>query len=161
LSARDRTKDGQSVPPQDVEDWVAWIAEFKNGTTGVFEMGKLTKGQGPKGDHDLAEFNGTLASAAYRLHAPHEILLGGRQEPYRVVPVPEEFLKRPGSPRDPNEGDTNQIFRFDQAWEFISAIREGREAHPSFFEGMRAQAVADSIMLAAAERRWVDVPDVP
>jgi len=161
LSARDHTKDGQSVPPQDVEDWVAWIADFKGGTTGVFEMGKLTKGYGPKGDHDLAEFNGDKASAVYRLHAPDEILLGGREEPYRVVPVPEEFLKRPGSPRDPREGDPSQVFRFDQAWEFISAIREGRDAHPSFYEGMRAQAVADSIMLAVAERRWVDVPDVP
>jgi predicted dehydrogenase len=161
LAERDRTKDDQPVPRQDVEDWVAWIAEFKSGATGVFEMGKLTKGQGPKGDHDLAEFNGTKASAAYRLHAPHEILLGGRQEPYRVVPVPPEFLKRPGSPRNPAEGDPNQIFRFDQAWEFISAIREGRDPVPSFYEGVRAQAVADSILQAVAERRWVDVPDVP
>jgi predicted dehydrogenase len=161
LVPRDVAKDGSPVPPQDVEDWVAWIAEFKDGTTGVFEMGKLTKGQGPGGDHDLAEFNGTKASAAYRLHAPHEILLGGRQEPYKVVPVPEEFLTRPGSPRNPGEGDPNQIFRFDQAWEFISAIREGRDAHPSFYEGVRAQAVADSILQAVEERRWVDVPDVP
>lgn len=161
LEMRERTKDGQSVPPQDVEDWVAWIADFKGGTTGVFEMGKLTKGYGPNGDHDLAEFNGTKASAVYRLHAPHEILLGGREAPYETVLVPEEFLTRPASPRNPHEGDTNQIFRFDQAWEFVSAIREGRDAHPSFYEGMRAQAVADSILLAAAERRWVDVPDVP
>ncbi|MCC6455821.1 MAG: Gfo/Idh/MocA family oxidoreductase [Caldilineaceae bacterium] len=161
--AREQTRDGQTVPPQDVEDWVAWIAEFKSGATGVFEMGKLTRGQGPKGDHDLAEFNGTKGSAAYRLHAPHEVLLAGtgRDEAYKTVPVPAEFLTRPGSPRDPNEGDPNQIFRFDQAWEFISAIREGRDPKPSFYEGMRAQAVADSILLAAAERRWVDVPDVP
>jgi predicted dehydrogenase len=161
LAQRDRTKDGQSVPPQDVEDWVAWIAEFKSGATGVFEMGKLTKGQGPKGDHDLAEFNGTEASAAYRLHAPHEILFARRGEPYQSMPVPQEFLTRPGSPRNPNEGDPNQVFRFDQAWEFVSALREGRDAKPSFYEGMRAQAVADSILIAAAERRWVDVPDVP
>ncbi len=75
--------------------------------------------------------------------------------------MPREFLTRPGSPRDPDEGDPLQVFRFDQAWEFISAIREGRAAHPSFYEGMRAQAVADAIIQSAAERRWVDVPDVP
>lgn len=158
LAQRDRTRDGQPVPPQDVEDWVAWIAEFESGTTGVFEMGKLTKGHGPDGDHDLAELNGTKASAAYRLHTPHEILFGERGKPYRAIPVPPEFLTRPGSPRDPNDGDPVRTFRYDQAWEFISAIREGRDPVPSFYEGMRAQAVADSILLAARERRWVDVP---
>ena len=155
---RTQTKDGRTVPPQDVEDWVAWIAEFEGGTTGVFEMGKLTKGYGPNGDHDLAEFNGTKASAVYRLHAPHEILIGGREEPYRTVPVPPEFLTRPGSPRTPGEGDPGIAFRYDQAWEFISAIREGRDAVPSFYEGMLSQAVADAILQSAEERRWIDIP---
>ena len=47
LVPRDRTEDGRPCEPQDVEDWAAWIAEFESGTTGVFEMGKLTKGHGP------------------------------------------------------------------------------------------------------------------
>ena len=160
LAQRDLTRDGQPCPPQDVEDWVAWIAEFESGTTGVFEMGKLTKGQGPGGDHDLAELNGTEASVAYRLHAPHEILFVKRQQPYEVRPVPEEFLTRPGAPRNPHEGNPQDTFRYDQAWEFISAIREGRDCHPSFYHGMRAQAVADTILQAAEERRWLDVPVV-
>jgi predicted dehydrogenase len=75
--------------------------------------------------------------------------------------VPSEFLTRPGSPRNPHEGDPLQAFRFDQAWEFISAIREGRECVPSFYHGMRAQAVADAILQATTERRWVDVPSCP
>ncbi|MCX6050220.1 MAG: Gfo/Idh/MocA family oxidoreductase [Chloroflexi bacterium] len=160
---RDHMPDGQPVRAQDVEDWVSWIAEFKNGATGVFEMGKLTKGYGPDGGHDLAEINGSKASAVYRLHTPHEVLFAkaGRNQPYEARPVPEEFLKRSGSPRDPHEGDPLQVFRFDQAWEFISAIREGRDCVPSFYEGMRAQAVADAILQAAAERRWVDVSDCP
>ncbi len=157
---RDRTPDGQACPPQDVEDWVAWIAEFEEGTTGVFEMGKLTRGHGPAGDHDIAELNGSKASAAYRLHAPHEILYAPRGEPYSVRPVPEEFLKRPGSPRDPREGNPVQTFRYDQAWEFVCAIRAGRDCNPSFYHGMRAQTIADVILEAAESRRWMDVPVV-
>jgi predicted dehydrogenase len=157
---RDRTHTGQPVPPQDVEEWVSWIADFESGATGVFEMGKLTKGYGPGGDHDLAEINGSKGSAVYRLHTPHEVLFAkaGRGEAYQTIPVPEEFLKRPGSPRTPGEGDPVREFRYDQAWEFVSAIREGRDAVPSFYHGMRAQAVAESILQAAEERRWVDVP---
>ena len=154
---RDKNADGTSCPPQDVEDWVAWIAEFEGGTTGVFEMGKLTRGHGPAGDHDIAELNGSRASAAYRLHAPHEILYAARGEPSAVRAVPEEFLKRPGSPRDPLEGEPTQVFRYDQAWEFVCAIREGRECCPSFYHGMRAQTVADVIIDAAKDRRWIDV----
>ena len=161
LVPRDRTREGEPCPPQDVEDWIAWIAEFASGTTGVFEMGKLSKGYGPKGDHDLAELNGEEASVVYRLHAPHEVLFAPRGEPYQSRLVPAEFLKRPNAPRDPSVGDPVQTFRYDQAWEFVSAIREGRDCVPSFYHGMRAQAVADSILQAAAERRWVDIPDCP
>lgn len=161
LVPRDRTKEGQACEPQDVEDWVAWLAEYESGATCVFEMGKLSKGRGPGGDHDLCEINGTKASAAYHLHTPHQLLMGGRREPYQIVPVPAEFLTRPGSPRDPREGDPVRTFRYDQAWEFVSAIREGRSCLPSFWHGMRAQAVAEAIVTADRERRWVDIPAVP
>lgn len=159
LLPRDKTRDDQPCRPQDVEDWVAWIAEFANGTTGVFEMGKLTKGRGPGGDHDAAELNGSEASAMYQLHVPHEILFARRGESYAPRPVPDEFLKRSGSPRDPQEGDPVRTFRFDQAWEFVCAVRQERDCVPSFYHGMRAQGVAEAILSAAEERRWVDVPD--
>ena len=156
--ARSTTSDGGRCAPQDVEDWVSWIAEFDSGATGVFEMGKLCKGRGPAGDHDVAEVNGSEASAMYQLHTPHEIQLARRGEPYRTVPVPPEFLKLSGSPRDPADGDPVATFRHDQAWEFVTAIREGRECVPSFADGVRAQVVADTIVEAARHRKWVEVP---
>ena len=67
-------------------------------------------------------------------------------------------MTRPGSPRKPYDGELTTIFRYDQAWEFISAIREGRECIPSFYHGMRAQLVADMVVKASNERRWVDIP---
>jgi predicted dehydrogenase len=155
---RDHTAAGEPCEPQDVEDWVAWIAEFDSGATGVFEMGKLTKGHGPGGDHDTCELNGSKASAGYQLHSPHTILMASPGKKYRRRTVPEAFLKRPGSPRNPAEGDPMQIFRYDQAWEFVSAIREGRDCLPSFYHGMRAQVVAEAIVEAAETRRWVNVP---
>lgn len=156
--ARDRTEAGEPCPPQDLEDWVAWIAEFGSGATGVFEMGKLTKGRGSGGDHDVAELNGSAASAAYQLDPADRILFARRGEPYRSRKVPEKFLRLPGSPRGPGEGNPLQNFRWDQAWEFTCAILQGRECVPSFYYGMRAQAVADAILTAARTRRWVDVP---
>ena len=100
---------------------------------------------------------GTEASVVYQLHNPHQILLSNRVGFYQIQPVPAEFLKRSDSPRDPNEGDPLIRFRYDQAFEFISAIREGRECSPSFYHGMRAQAVADTILESADSRKWIDV----
>lgn len=155
---RDHTPDGSPCDPQDVDDWVAWIAEFESGATGVFEMGKLTKGRGPNGDHDVCEVNGSEASAIYQLHTPQSILVAGRGKSYIRRPVPNEYLKRPGSPRNPEEGEPTETFRYDQAWEFVSAIREKRDCLPSFYHGMRAQVVAESIVEAAVARRWINVP---
>ena len=155
--ARDHEADGSPCPSQDLEDWVAWIAEFECGTTGVFEMGKLSKGRGAGGDHDIAEINGSEASAVYQLHTPHQVLFAPRGEPYRLRPVPDELLKLPGSPRDPSEGDPHWTFRYDQAWEFVCAIREGRSCEPSFWHGVRAQRVADAIAEAVISRRWINI----
>jgi hypothetical protein len=49
--------------------------------------------------------------------------------------VPREFWTWPGSPRDPSVGDPLVAFRYDQAFEFVDAIRSGRPATPSFHEG--------------------------
>jgi predicted dehydrogenase len=50
-------------------------------------------------------------------------------------------------------------FRYDQAVEFIDAIRNQRPCSPSFLDGARAQAVMDAAVVAANEKRWVDLPE--
>jgi predicted dehydrogenase len=75
--------------------------------------------------------------------------------------VPPASLTYPGATRDPYEGDPTTTFRFDEDLEFILSIVEGRPSRPSFYDGMRCQAVVDAVLQSAAERRWVDVADVP
>ena len=100
-------------------------------------------------------------SAVYRLHEPNTILLGKTGQDLAPVPVPAEFLKPAGSPRDPAEGAPATVFRYDLMWEFISAIVEGRPAVPSFHDGLNAQLVADAVLASHARRTWVDTPLAP
>lgn len=65
--------------------------------------------------------------------------------------VPPEFLKPEGSPRDP----------WHLVCEFVSAIAEQREAKPSFYDGLHAQVVADSVLASDTERPWIDIPEEP
>jgi predicted dehydrogenase len=158
---RTQTADNRNCDPSDVDDWSALIGEFENGATGVWEGTTLAKGYHRNGfGHEWAEINGSEGSAVYRLHEPNTILLGKTGKDLNPVPVPPEFLKPSGSPRDPAQGEPATVFRYDLMWEFVSAIVEGRDAVPSFYDGLNAQLVADAVLRSHAERRWIDTPPV-
>ena len=53
------------------------------------------------------------------------------------------------------------VFRYDLIWEFVSAIVERREAVPSFYDGLRAQIVADSVLESHRLRTWIEIPEEP
>lgn len=162
FAERTSTADGVACAPSEVDDWSALIGEFACGATGVWEGTTLAKGYGRDGfGHEWAEINGAEGSAVYRLHEPNTILLGQTGQDLAPCDVPAEFLKPAGSPRDPSEGKPATVFRYDLVWEFVSAIVERREAIPSFYDGLRAQTVANAVLASHAERRWIDIPDEP
>jgi predicted dehydrogenase len=162
FAPRTQTAEGQTCAPSDVDDWSSLIGQFQGGATGVWEGTTLAKGYGLKGyGHEWAEINGSLASAVYRLHEPNSLLFGKTGQDLAPIPVPTEFLKPANSPRDPAHGEPATVFRYDLMWEFISAIVEQREAVPSFYDGLRAQIVADAVLTSYKERRWIDIPAEP
>ncbi|HWE38155.1 MAG TPA: Gfo/Idh/MocA family oxidoreductase [Isosphaeraceae bacterium] len=155
---RDVTKDGKPCPPSEVDDWSALIGEFRSGAVGVWEGTTLAKGYHRNGfGHEWAEVNGSEGSAVYRLHEPNTILLGKTGHDLAPEPVPAEFLKPEGSPRDPSQGEPATVFRYDLVWEFVSAIVEGRQAVPSFLDGLDAQIVADAVLESHDRRSWVEI----
>ncbi len=156
---RVQTPDGAPCAPSEVDDWSSIIGEFASGATGVWEGTTLAKGYHRDGfGHEWAEINGSEGSAVYRLHEPNTILLGKTGHDLAPVTVPDEFLKPEGSPRDPSEGAPATVFRYDLMWEFISAIVEGRQAVPSFYDGLNAQVVADAVLDSYKSRRWMETP---
>ena len=144
----------------DLEDWVAMITRFASGATGVLESTKVATGRGESArSRDYCEINGSEATLVYHLGQKQELEIGRRgQSGLETLPVPKEFLKWPGSPRDPTQGDPLFNFRYDQNFEFIDAILNRRPCVPSFFDGARVQAVMDAAKVSAAEKRWVDLP---
>ena len=153
------TRGGQ---PSDLDDWVSIIADFKNGATGVLESSKLATGRGEGGKSpDVCEVNGSLATVVYQLGRPNEVQLGKKGgSGMESVPVPEEFLKIPGSPRDVRTGDPVIAFRWDQNFEFIDAILNNRPATPSLADGARCQAVMQAAIESDDKAEWMEVPEV-
>lgn len=151
-------RDGQ---PSDLEDWVAIISRFKNGATGVMESSKVATGRGESArSQDYSEVNGSDASIVYFLGQKQELFVGRRgSASLEPLPVPPEFMKWPGSPRDPNQGDPLFTFRYDQNFEFIDAIRQQRPCASSFLDGARAQGIIDAALLSVKDKRWIELPD--
>jgi len=161
-------RDGKPIAA-DVEDFSVFLAEFadgvgvEQGTVASFDLSKVAKGR-ENGGKGLDEFEvyGTEGTLIYHLHRPHEILVGRPNGTLETVQVPREFLTYPGSLRDPFEGDPTTTFRYDEDSAFIQSIVDGHgDDLPTFYDGMRCQAVIDAVIQSAQQRRWVEVADVP
>lgn len=160
-------RDGKAIPA-DVEDFAVFLAEFadgvgvEQGTVASFDVSKVLKGR-ETGGKGLDEFEvyGTEGTVIYHLHRPHEVMIGRPNGVLETVQVPREFLTYPGSSRDPYAGNPTAVFRYDQDFAFVQAIINSHGDIATFYDGMRCQAVIDSVLLSAQERRWVEVPDVP
>ena len=116
--------------PSDLEDWVACIAEFEAGATGVLESTKLATacGEGAR-SRDRVEVNGADGSLFYELGQPHRLIGGRRGRGLRRTRRSRRSAVVRRGPL-PAGVDPQQAFRWDQDAEFIAAIREGRPAFP-------------------------------
>jgi predicted dehydrogenase len=158
FTPREVTDDGKSCPPSEVDDWSSLIGRFKSGAVGVWEGSTVMKGHHNNGvGFEWAEVNGSEGSAVYQLTDPNVILVGKYSGSMEKVPIPEEHLVIPGSPRDPHAGEPSTVFRYDLVWEFVSAIVEGRDAIPGFDHGASAQFIADAVLESNEKRTWVDI----
>jgi predicted dehydrogenase len=149
--------------PNDLDDWVAILAEFASGATGVLESSKLASGRNESWRSlDYVEINGSERSYVFITGEWNRLQTGKVGGPgLESIEIPREFWKSPGSPRDVGVGDPLVTFRYDQAWEFVDAIRNQRPCTPSFRDGSRAQAVMDAAIKSAERRQWVELADVP
>jgi predicted dehydrogenase len=148
--------------PNDLDDWVAILAEFASGATGVLESSKLASGRNESWRSlDYVEINGSERSFVFITGEWNKLQTGKVGGPgLETIEMPREFWKSPGSPRDAGAGDPLVTFRYDQAWEFVDAIRNQRACVPSFHDGARAQAVMDAATKSAETRQWVGLDNV-
>jgi predicted dehydrogenase len=146
--------------PNDTDDWVAILSEFQSGSTGVLESSKLASGHNESWRSlDYVEVNGSEATFEFTTGKWNELQYGKAGGPgLQPLAVPRKFWTVPGTSRDPSQGDPLVTFRYDQAWEFVEAIRDRRPARPSFHDGARAQAVIEGAVRSAQIRQWVDLP---
>ena len=145
--------------PNDLDDCVSILADFQNGAPGVLESSKLASGRNESWRSlDYVEINGSERSFVFITGEWNKLQTGKvGGSGLETIDVPKEFWKLPGSPRDVNQGDPLVTFRYDQAWEFVDAIRNQRSCSPDFHDGARTEAVMDAAVKSAETRQWVEL----
>lgn len=145
--------------PNDLDDWCSVLADFESGATAVMESSKVASGHNESWcSQDYVEINGSEASIVFFTERWNELKIGkAGAEGFETVTIPREFWTWPGSPRDPSEGNPLITFRYDQMFEFVDAIRNGRTALPSFLDGARVVQVMDAAVESDREKRWVEI----
>ena len=157
IEGRIRTEDPRAGARND--DSCAFLCEFASGGQGVFHTSWIAY-QGAYRQHQELEAYGTEGRLHFVANHAGTRLRGMRNDHdqrWEVFSIPgttaphdtldEEDWFRPG-----RKGETNTTYQW------LEAIRTGKRGDaPTLDDGRRTQDVIDAVILASAERRWVDV----
>jgi predicted dehydrogenase len=128
----------------------------------VFESSKLASGRNESWRSlDYVELNGSERSFVFTTGQWNTLQTGRSGGPgLETIEIPREYWVWPGSPRDPARGDPLVSFRYDQAWEFVDAIRGQRSCVPDFHDGARVQAVMEAALRSVETCQWIDMEEL-
>jgi predicted dehydrogenase len=163
-----RTRAGGGVAESvETPDACAFVAEFRSGVIGTFDLNRAVAGRGGTGrpQYQGVEIHGTGGAALYELIHPFQLQLSlgpamARRQHWATVEVPLDLQVYPGSPRNPRSDDPLLGYKYDQGVAFIRAVRGESSDYPTFADGAAVQRVVDAVDLAARERRWVTIDSV-
>jgi predicted dehydrogenase len=148
-----------SVEPVGIDDASAFLCRFRNGSLATFEATRYARGH--KALYTL-EINGEHASAMWDLHDLHRIQYydhsdEGQVRGWRSVHVTDgdhPYMKRWWVPGLQIGYEHTFIHQFA---DFLEALGAGKEAAPTFRDGLATDYVTDAVLKSAKTRQWEDV----
>jgi myo-inositol 2-dehydrogenase/D-chiro-inositol 1-dehydrogenase len=158
IKERKHTLSGR-VEPVGIDDASAFLCRCQNGSLATFEATRYARGH--KALYTL-EINGEHASAAWDLHDLHRVQFfdhrdEGRLRGWKNVHVTDgdhPYMKRwwvPGLQIGYEHTFTHQFA------DFLEALGEGRNAEPTFRDGLATDYVTDSVLRSAKTGQWEKV----
>jgi predicted dehydrogenase len=147
------------VQPVGIDDASLFLCRFANGSLASFEATRYARGH--KALYTL-EINGEQASAFWDLHDLHRIQYfdhgdEGRLRGWRSIHITDgdhPYMNHwwvPGLQIGYEHTFTHQFA------DFVQAVGEGREAAPTFRDGLATDQVTDAVLKSAKTRQWETV----
>ena len=153
---------GETVP-NETDDTCALVVEFESGAQGILHVSWVAL-PGSGGIQIQAEVHGDRGMLAVEVDRPRNlrswVTLWGRQDAQEVaqaLPMPTHLTDG----LDFSDGTALIRTMTTKPWysaqRFVEAVLGRREASPSFYDGMIAQAVIDAAVASHQTGRWVTV----
>ncbi|MBS1823256.1 MAG: Gfo/Idh/MocA family oxidoreductase [Acidobacteria bacterium] len=144
------------MEPVGIDDASSFIGRFQNGAMALFEATRYARGH--KALFTL-EINGEHASARWDLHDLHRLEYfdhrdEGRLRGWKSIHVTDSdhpYMKHwwvPGLQIGYEHTFIHQVA------DFLTAVGEGREAEPTFKDGLAVDYVTDAVLKSAKTKQW-------
>lgn len=139
-----RLPDSSETRPVDIEDWLVTALKFENGGRGVVHINTVAW-------HNTGVAIELHGSAGTLVIDKTDTLYGARHGEPALVPIdiPGRLQAAPGA------GPESRV---DFLWlveQLVRAVRDGKEPHPSFVDGLRCQRVLASAERSLQQDCWV------
>ena len=143
-----------------VDDDSNFLAQFKNGSIGVFESSRFAGG---RRNFNNFQIYGSKGSLAWNMERMNELEVYDRTEAsvnqgFKTIMVTEGDHPYVGAWWPPGHIIGYEHTFVHALWDFLSCLEEDRMPEPSFREGVKVQAVLDAVERSAKSKKWVKVP---
>ena len=141
----------------DTEDFCTVLGELASGAHVTLELSRAAIG---RNDHGLDAY-GSSGALSYRVDRAKPKWWRGELDAAAADGGLTPVKVRSSVPRSATHGDPLEVIGKTTiaplVKDFLTAIRKGASASPSFHDGLRAQAVLDAILASQASGTWIDV----
>ena len=143
----------------EIDDACAFLARFANGAMATFESTRYARG---RKNENYFEINGEHGSVAFNLENAHE--LGyfthsdeGHLRGWRNIQVWDSDHPYMDNWWVPGCSIGYEHTFINALADFLGGLASGTKTCPDFADAQATQVVCDAVLLAADERRWVDL----
>jgi predicted dehydrogenase len=143
-----------------VDDAVVFCARFANGAIGTLEASRFAPG---RKNHNTFEINGSKGSLVFDLENLNNLRFYSTEDRPDAQGFHEIIAVSKGKhPYADNWWFDGHILGYEHTfthsvYDFLKALKAGKQTHPDFEDGLRNQMVLDAVEKASKTRRWVKV----
>jgi predicted dehydrogenase len=140
-----------------VDDAVALLARFANGSVGTFEATRY--GVGCR-NRNAFEIHGSGGMLAFDLERMNRLGLLDASEPVQIQAVRDIMVTGPNHPYWDNFWKPGHEIGYEHTFiatmgDFLQALERGEPFHPNFEDALKVQRILDGIERSAASGSWI------
>src|SRR3954467_10019357 len=145
------------IPGREVDDAVALMTRFQNGSLGTFEASRF--GVGRRNGIGF-EVYGEKGSLAFDLEDMNRLRFYDATEPANLEAYRNILVTGPDHPYSANFWKPGHLIGYEHTFiatlgDFLQNLAKGEPFHPNFEDAVRTQAVLEAVETSATAKNWI------